>query len=272
MKLASIMKQRINSNTNPEWPNIEVEFDRPIRFLNDYYEMFELMDDKYKILYLRECEAINPMQKQVISNKSLFDMILTYNNEILNACPENAHMLLFGSTWVYDYKEKEKEFGISNLVGHKYHTNGHKLRHVIHNHRYLIDMPTKFFISQQGGVMPTPDCPFLGDKKEPLFDYQFHICVENSQQENYFTEKIIDCFITKTVPVYWGCPNIGNFFDLNGIIQFNSFPELLMQCSSINEETYKSKLEAIETNFQRAQQYIDVTGNVEKKIIEILKK
>jgi hypothetical protein len=29
--------------------------------------------------------------------------------------------------------------------------------------------------------------------------------------ENWVTEKIVDCVITGTVPIYWGAPNIGEY-------------------------------------------------------------
>jgi hypothetical protein len=36
----------------------------------------------------------------------------------------------------------------------------------------------------------------------------FHIAVENSFSENWYTEKIGQAFISKTLPIYWGCPNL----------------------------------------------------------------
>jgi hypothetical protein len=36
--------------------------------------------------------------------------------------------------------------------------------------------------------------------------------LENSQQENYWTEKLADAFLSWCVPIYWGCPNIYDYF------------------------------------------------------------
>ena len=110
----------------------------------------------------------------------------------------------------------------------------------------------------------------MGDKKEPLFDSQFHICIENSKQNNYFTEKLIDCFVTKTIPIYWGCPNLHKFFDLSGIIIANSLDEIIEKCNSLTPETYEKMKEGIEKNFELAQQYVDIRGNLKSKIEEIL--
>jgi hypothetical protein len=59
------------------------------------------------------------------------------------------------------------------------------------------------------------------DDKKYLFNSQFHIAIESTSTINYFSEKLIDALITKTVPIYWGCPNIGDFFDTRGIISIN---------------------------------------------------
>ena len=74
------------------------------------------------------------------------------------------------------------------------------------------------------------DCnPTLGGRpgaKVDLFTPQngeaeqvlFHVAIENVRQPHYFTEKLLDCFLTNTMPIYWGCPNIGAYFDTSGMI------------------------------------------------------
>jgi len=111
----------------------------------------------------------------------------------------------------------------------------------------------------------------LGDLKDSLFDSQFHICIENSKQKNYFTEKIMDCFVTKTIPIYWGCPNIGDFFDINGIIVVNNFNEIIDSCNSLTNESYYKMLPGIENNFLFSKKYVDLKKNVEELIQKILK-
>jgi hypothetical protein len=48
-----------------------------------------------------------------------------------------------------------------------------------------------------------------GKKRAVLALYDFAICYENAQDiPGYITEKIFDCFIAGTIPVYWGAPNV----------------------------------------------------------------
>jgi hypothetical protein len=54
---------------------------------------------------------------------------------------------------------------------------------------------------------------YIEDKFNALAPYQYSIAIENNTVKDYFTEKIFECFLTNTVPVYYGCPNIGDYFD-----------------------------------------------------------
>lgn len=55
----------------------------------------------------------------------------------------------------------------------------------------------------------------IQDKSQALLDYRFHIALENSSVDHYFTEKITDSFIAGSYPIYYGCPNIGAYFPEN---------------------------------------------------------
>jgi hypothetical protein len=99
----------------------------------------------------------------------------------------------------------------------------------------------------------------------------FHIAVENSQNKNYFTEKIVDAFLTKTLPIYWGCPNIGEYFDDRGIILFNNENELIDIINSLTEEDYNNRKEYIEKNTQIALYYAEYFMRCKDIIKEIIK-
>ena len=101
-----------------------------------------------------------------------------------------------------------------------------------------------------------------------LKDYMFSITIENTQKDYYFTEKLIDCFMTGTVPVYYGCPSISKFFNEKGMIIFNNVVEL--QSKKIDKETYESMLPYIHENFEKAKEYLiaeDYIWNNYKNII-----
>lgn len=264
------MKQIIKSNIEPEWPLIELEYEKPIELFIDSFMGFDSRRDTYKILYVKEAEAISGFKKQVLEHYDKVDLVLTYDEEILAKCP-NAQFMPFGTSWIHDYKFEKKYFMVSHLTGHKEMTEGHVLRKKIHYKQDRIKILKDFYISKFGGVENFNANPILGELKEPLFKSQFHICIENSKQKNYFTEKVVDCFITKTVPIYWGCPNIGDFFDIKGIIIVDTFEDIIKACNSLNPNSYESMRESIERNYETALKYADLKENLKNKLIECLK-
>jgi glycosyltransferase involved in cell wall biosynthesis len=89
-------------------------------------------------------------------------------------------------------------------------------------------------------------------KLDALKDYMFSVAIENSSEDDYyFTEKIVDCFLTGTVPIYYGCPHIAEFFDIRGILTFKDSDELAEIIDNLSEDTYKSMLPYIEYNFNK---------------------
>jgi len=49
-------------------------------------------------------------------------------------------------------------------------------------------------------------------KLRGLIDYEYSIVLENSQEKNYWTEKLADAYLSWCIPLYWGCPNINEYF------------------------------------------------------------
>ncbi|NBW49211.1 MAG: hypothetical protein EBR49_03815 [Betaproteobacteria bacterium] len=52
----------------------------------------------------------------------------------------------------------------------------------------------------------------VSDKDEALADYRFHIALENSVHRDYWTEKLADPFLRGCYPIYYGCPNLEDYF------------------------------------------------------------
>ena len=52
----------------------------------------------------------------------------------------------------------------------------------------------------------------IKDKYSALYGYQYSLAFEKTSIRNYFTEKLIDCYLCWTKPIYWGCPNLPDFF------------------------------------------------------------
>lgn len=72
-------------------------------------------------------------------------------------------------------------------------------------------------------------------KFDALYDYSYNIAIENCVLKNYFTEKITDAILSWNIPIYYGCPNISDYFpkdsyyylDINSPDCFERLKEIL---------------------------------------------
>ncbi len=47
-----------------------------------------------------------------------------------------------------------------------------------------------------------------GNKLDTISDYKFSVCFENMVLPGYMTEKMVDCFVAGSIPMYWGASDI----------------------------------------------------------------
>ena len=204
------------------------------------------------IIAMQEPNEYFGLHDWVIQNKNIFDMILTWDDKVLNNC-ENAMFLPFGNCWVEtDQNSNPKIFQISHLCGKLLKTYGHSLRHELYNRKNEIKIPTKFF-DVYGDRYNFEDAK--KGKKEIFGDSMFGVVIENTSHRGYFTEKILDCFLLKTIPIYWGCSNISDFFNKKGIIEFGNVDDFIYISNQLTEDYYNQHIEAIEENYQTALKY-----------------
>tara|TARA_Y100000389_G_scaffold142829_1_gene140913 strand:- start:1265 stop:2077 length:813 start_codon:yes stop_codon:yes gene_type:complete len=86
----------------------------------------------------------------------------------------------------------------------------------------------------------------IDNKSDGIKDYCFSFAMENATYSNMFTEKITDCFMTGTIPIYYGIPNIGDFFNEEGIIILDGD----FNIDNLSFDLYNSKLNAVYDNFK----------------------
>ncbi len=209
-------------------------------------------DSLKKVLVLIEPKAINrKVYNQVTQHHEYFDLILTYDDFLLKNC-KNARLFLHGETFISNQNMvSNKEFIISMVCGFKNATVGHKFRRSLYDVQKNITIPRLFYRSRDYKIIEAiENNPILGkklsEKIKLIENSMFHLCIENSQQKNYFTEKIIDCFITKTIPIYWGCPNIEDFFDKNGIIIVSDdINDIIKKINLLTEKDYDDAVKAL---------------------------
>ena len=217
--------------------------------------LVESLNNKKIYGWLIESPLVTPHHYEYAKkNHSKFEGIFTFDVELLNLS-EKFIFLPIGGCWVEQEKRKVsgKDKLVSMVYSNKKKLDGHLLRHEIASRFNNID----FYGSGSNPI----------DKKSSAIEkYMFSIVVENCKKDFYFSEKIIDCFVMGTIPIYWGCPSIGNFFNEKGIITFDNIDELSSILSTIDEKMYLEKKEFVLENYKKSKKYLVADDIIYKKI------
>jgi hypothetical protein len=207
------------------------------------------VDSEYKIAFLHECKQIHPFAyKWILSLENNFDFIVTHDENLLSRGPKYLKIST-GSTWVPDDKSQiyDKTKLLSHISSNKAWAPGHQLRHIITkmiNGRYEVDFWGSAFKEFE-----------KKDKYLCLKDYCFSITVMNAKNNNYFTETLIDTFRCGTVPIFWGCENLGEYFNEKGILRFNSPAELTDILDNLSKDRYLEMLPYVKENYEIAKNH-----------------
>jgi hypothetical protein len=228
-----------NLNVNFEWVNdgsgeVSIFIDRHIP------RMLEIDDGKPKFGWLLESRTIIP---EMFEWAELNSFSLSQNCVGIFTCdfklskrPPFIYTLSNAASWITDKKIYEKTKLVSMISSSKAWAEGHRNRlKFVELYKDRVDLFGNGFRD-------------IEDKITGLKDYMFSIAVENCKYDDYFTEKITDCFATGTVPIYWGTKKISKYFDPNGII----FLDDDFDINSLSEELYMSKMDSIKHNFETA--------------------
>jgi hypothetical protein len=216
-------------------------------FITDFclVDVKRLRGAQRKIAWILEPKSLIPeIYDWIIHNNKEFDFVITHDLDITDR-GENYLYGVWGGTWITNYVEQKKNKNISIIASSKNHTYGHHLRHSVISAIRDIDVYGR-------GYRP------VAYKEEALSTYKFSIVIENSVQRGYWTEKIVDCFNTKTIPIYWGTESVVDYFNKDGIIFFNTIQELqniLLELNHNSDFIYASKSSAIEENFLKAKEF-----------------
>jgi hypothetical protein len=225
----NIMHDRLK-NTRPDLCNKNI-----LLCINDF-----ISKPSYKtIVWLHESPALL---------KDLINYIKKNNNEFVDSsiytCIDDLQHFSFvknihpsNITWISKtlYLPPKSKL-ISMISSNKNFTIGHHIRH-----NFILNLPICVDLYGKG-FNP------IENKIEGLKDYCFSIAIENDNTNSYFTEKLLDCFLTCTIPIYWGCQKVSSIFNNDGIIWLDDIQDIC----SLSYEDYTKHLPAIKENYEIA--------------------
>ena len=213
-------------------------------YIGDFAAFEEVGDNAISIL--QEPRSIEHRGYEYVeAHPEKFKYIFTHDSRILKL--PNSYLFNWGTIWCTSDSPKTK--GISMVSSDKTCCELHKVR---------MDLALKFDTNKKVDCFGT----FRGNPAdytsalEAHKDYKFAIAMENYIDDYWYTEKILNCFSTKTVPIYYGARKISEFFNADGIIQVERWEDIEDIVENLNiDEEYEKRREAIEDNFIRVKPY-----------------
>ncbi|MCK4517422.1 hypothetical protein KAT92_01490 [Candidatus Babeliales bacterium] len=213
------------------WENCRFVFDQQTKTC-DYWIVYEnilqqetaLCPAQNKILLTGEPKSIKTYHPKFLAQ---FDMIISCHTNLKHPNVLVSHPSL---PWMIGYQPPEKTFTksyteltknekptktklISVICSNKTHTRGHRKR---------LDFVKKLqehfgdYIDFYGrGFIP------IQDKWDAIAPYKYHIALENSAYNHYWTEKLTDAFLADSYPIYYGCPNIKDYFPADSLTKID---------------------------------------------------
>jgi len=147
-----------------------------------------------------------------------FDRVFTFWDDVSDAVVVHEQTALpwhVGKTYdqlhalTLSEARAHKRDAVSWVTSAATHKPGHKLRMAFKDHLVAQRFPFGLF---GRGFDP------IADKFDGLYPYKYSIAIENHGCNDYWTEKIADCFLSWTMPIYWGAPNILDYFPAESMI------------------------------------------------------
>ena len=192
-------------------------------------------------IWLLESKQIIPQYYQWITDNYEFvtsrvDGIFSCDKELCAKYPKISYSLINAVPWVQDRKVHEKTKLVSMIASNKRMCEGHARRlQFVDKFRDKLDFYGRGFNE-------------ISCKDDGLRAYMFSVGIENAVYDTYFTEKLTDCFACGTIPIFYGCKGVTEYFNEDGIIFLDDDFDLSM----LTKDLYYSKMDVIKDNFERS--------------------
>ncbi len=207
----------------------------------------------HQIAWTLESTAIQPtVIKKLMMAATNYQLLLTHNSQILDT-HHNARFVPGGGVWIGG-THAGGEVSINEKISLVSIISSKKIYAPLHRFRLAAALEAKIFFPKVSVS--------IGSKKivswEFLKNHAFNVVIENYVDDYYFTEKILNCFATGTIPIYRGARKISAYFNSDGIITFNSLSELRRIIAGLDFRDYEERYAAVLDNFSRVKNYLTI--------------
>lgn len=193
---------------------------------------------------------LDQFSKLVLCDRNIHHKNITYFNGTtwwvgINVRHEGAHYFDDRVNMNYDMLKqtylpvKNKE--ISIVTSNRRIIPGHSTR-LAFIEKLMAHPISRYIDIYGGGFKP------IADKWDVISPYKYHLVLENTVLKDYWTEKIGDAFLGYSLPIYFGCPNIHDYFEPQSIktIDINKFDDTIKTIESLlSTNSYQEHYDAI---------------------------
>lgn len=224
-----------------EYVKGKTNFDGITIFTDHMFGLASNVRSKFKIAWQVESPVHSQRQfYPMVKNYShLFDMIFTYDENLIAKDPHLFKRCNFGGTTVI-------EPDMNLFAKHKSVAIVHSGKRDTPNHIMREKVAKGGKVDAFGRMTGKP----FDNIADILVPYNFAVIIENMNCDNYFSEKLTDCIACGCIPVYNGCTNIGNYFDTDGMIRFDTLEELDTILPTLTDEKFQSMINPHTKNFK----------------------
>jgi len=145
-------------------------------------------------------------------------------------------------------------------------------------HTILKNIDTVDHINLYNNIINKKSCYNSIELLNVFNKYKFIICFENSYEDGYITEKIFNCFFSRTIPIYKGSPiidqyiNEKSFINMSNIKNIEEFNESIQEIKNIasNEQLYNDyiNMNKIKENYNNEDYQNQLYDFIENKLVK----
>lgn len=229
----------------------QTNYDGITFFVDDYVSKINLVRSvrsKYKVAWLLEPRALKPSGYTAVERfHNEFDLVITHDKTLIDKFSNCHHIQQAECRVEHENWAIHKKSKLVSLIAAK--------KKILEGHRFRYTVAEKLHEKHKFDLWGAAFNNWFENKTDALKDYYFAITIHNTIENNFFTDGIIDCFALGTIPIFRGCPNIGDFFDKKGIICFETVEELDTILSNLTEKDYYDRIESVKTNYEIAKKF-----------------
>lgn len=219
-----------------DWWNHDFYGNYFIKFLSRKYNIIQSEEPDYLLCSLfgeehfqYDCIKIFFTGEDVIPDFNLYDYALGFCDLTFA-----DRYLRFPLPFLYTHKQQP----IIQLVQSKhqnitYDLSKREFCSFVVSNKYAHPIREKFFDAlsaykfvASGGRFKNNIGRIIADKHTFISSYKFNIAFENTSSPHYCTEKLIQAFCAKTIPIYWGDSEIDQWINPKALINLSNFSSM----------------------------------------------